>query len=142
MSTNEKKVVATTTIERRSSENSVNTGAPRAARFAEATSVHSPVEPPRIPLPVPTNHYRPQPQVADIGFGYMQPVEMEETDRKYLPPPVPMTPLKSAMKSPGAPPRTPGGAASIMSPTFRQEQMLEKREAKAEKEQANDLVSP
>jgi len=139
MSTNEKKVVATTTIERRSSENSVNTGAPRAARFAEATSVHSPVEPPRIPLPVPTNHYRPQPQVADIGFGYMQPVEMEETDRKYLPPPVPMTPLKSAMKSPGAPPRTPGGAASIMSPTFRQEQMLEKREAKAEKEQANDL---
>lgn len=138
MSTNEKKI-PTVTIERRSSEHSVNTKASRPARFAEATSVHSPVEPPRIPLPVPTNHYKPQPQVADIGFGYMQSVEMEETDRKYLPPPAPMTPLKSAMKSPGAPPRTPGGAASIMSPTFMQEQALEKREVKAEKEQANDM---
>lgn len=140
MSTNEKKVT-TVTIERRSSENSGDVRTPRAARFAEATSVNSPVEPPRVPLPYPTNHYKPQPQVADVGFGYMQPVEMEETDRKYLPPPAPMSPLRSAMKSPGAPPRTPGGAASIMSPTFRQEQMLEKREAMTDKEQAKDLVS-
>lgn len=64
---------------------------------------------------------------------------MEETDRKYLPPPTPKTPLRSALKSPGAPPRTPGGAASIMSPTFREEQQLEKREAMTDVEQAKDL---
>jgi hypothetical protein len=70
----------------------------------------------------------------------MQSVEMEETDRRYLPPPTPKTPLKSALKSPGAPPRTPG-AISIMSPTFREEHQLEKREAMTDKEQAKDLVS-
>ena len=64
---------------------------------------------------------------------------MEETDRKYLPPPTPMSPLKSALKSPGAPPRTVEG---ILSPTFREEQILEKTEQETEKEQAKDLVSP
>lgn len=67
---------------------------------------------------------------------------MEETDRRYLPPPTPRTPggaLKSALKSPGAPPRTPG-AASILSPTFKEEQKLEKVEASTDKEQAKDLV--
>jgi len=139
MATNDKKV-PTITIERRSSKDSLDVRTPRAARFAEATSVYSPVDPPRSPLDYPTNHYSPQPQIADTGFGYMQPVEMEETDRKYLPPPTPKTPLRSAMKSPGAPPRTPGGAMSIMSPTFKQEQQLEKREAMTDKEQAKDLV--
>lgn len=132
MATNNKKVT-TITIERRSSKDSLDVRTPRTARFAEATSVHSPVDPPRSPFDYPTNHYKPQAQVSDVGFGYMQPVEMEETDRKYLPPPTPKTPLRSALKSPGAPPRTPGAAMSIMSPTFREEQMLEKREALTDK---------
>jgi hypothetical protein len=137
MADNDKKLT-TVSIERKNSDDSVKT--PRAARFAEATSVYSPVDAPRSPFEYPTNHYKPQPQVADVGFGYMQSIEMEETDRRYLPPPTPKTPLKSALKSPGAPPRTPGGAASIMSPTFREEQQLEKREAMTEVEQAKDLV--
>jgi hypothetical protein len=74
-----------------------------------------------------------------VGFGYVQSVEMEETDKKYLPPPTPKTPLRSAMKSPGAPPRT--AETMILSPTFREEQILEKREEMTEKEQAKDLVS-
>ncbi|CAO2648818.1 Nn.00g097670.m01.CDS01 [Neocucurbitaria sp. VM-36] len=141
MATNDKKLT-TITIERRSSKDSLEVKTPRTARFAEATSVYSPVDAPRSPFEYPTNHYKPQPQVSDVGFGYMQSVEMEETDRKYLPPPTPKTPgggLKSALKSPGAPPRTPGGAMSILSPTFREEQQLEKREAFTEKEQAKDL---
>ncbi|KAK8186454.1 hypothetical protein BC567DRAFT_240332 [Phyllosticta citribraziliensis] len=115
---------------------------PRAARFAEATAVHSPIEPPEPP----TNHYTPQPQPSDLGFGYLNSrrsghdswsgVEMEETDNKYLPPPTPRSPLKSAMKSPGAPPRN---VDQVLSPTFRQEQILEKLEGNTEQEQARDL---
>jgi hypothetical protein len=140
MATNDKKVT-TVTVERRSSKDSLEVRTPRTARFAEATSVYSPVDPPRSPFEYPTNHYKPQPQITDTGFGFMQqPVEMEETDRRYLPPPTPKTPLKSALKSPGAPPRTPAGAMSIMSPTFREEEQLEKREAMTDKEQAKDFV--
>ncbi|PSN64824.1 hypothetical protein BS50DRAFT_589292 [Corynespora cassiicola Philippines] len=64
---------------------------------------------------------------------------MEETDRRYLPPPTPKTPLKSALKSPGAPPRTPGQETMILSPTFREEQVLEKQEEMTDVEQAKDL---
>ncbi|KAF2405527.1 hypothetical protein EJ06DRAFT_578685 [Trichodelitschia bisporula] len=124
---------------------------PRTARFAEATTVYSPIEPStqqsapatakRDPFAdPPTNHYLPQPQPADVGFGYLKnqhlSVEMEETDRNYLPPPTPRSPLKSALKSPGAPPKNP---STIFSPTFREEQMLEKHEVLTEKEQARDL---
>ena len=142
MATNDKKSVAVTTLEKRNSKDSLAppTKSPRIARFAEATSVYSPIDPPQRPLDYPTNHYKPQAQVSDVGFGYVQPVEveMEETDRKYLPPPTPKTPLRSAMKSPGAPPRT--AETMILSPTFREEQVLEKREASTEKEQQKDLV--
>jgi hypothetical protein len=141
MATNNKKAL-TVTIQRRDTDDSDTTRTPRTARFAEATSVYSPVDAPRSPFEYPTNHYKPQPQVSDVGLSYVTGVEMEETDRKYLPPPTPRTPggaLKSAMKSPGAPPRTPG-MASIMSPTFREEEHLEKREESTEKEQAKDLV--
>ncbi|KAK4997031.1 hypothetical protein LTR66_003488 [Elasticomyces elasticus] len=122
---------------------------PRIARFAEATAVNSPIEPPKAAsLPFadpPTNHYLPQPQPSDIGFGYLQnikhdSVEMDETDTRYLPPPTPRTPLKSplksAMKSPGVAPRNFG---EIMSPTFKEEQVLEKHEEDTEKVQAQDL---
>ncbi|KAF2707146.1 hypothetical protein K504DRAFT_383990 [Pleomassaria siparia CBS 279.74] len=154
MSANNKKL-ANIIVEKRRSRDSLapSLKTPRAARFAEATSVYSPVDarspfadppaPPPAPAPATaTNHYAPQPQVSDIGFGYVQGVEMEETDnKKYLPPPTPMTPsyLKSALKSPGAPPRTPGVETTILSPTFREEQILEKHEESTEKEQAEDL---
>lgn len=87
-----------------------------------------------------------QPQVADVGFGYVNQrasvvtVEVEETDHKYL---APMTPglktpgLKSALKSPGAPPRN---MDTILSPTFQQEEQLEKMEKVNDKEQRRDLV--
>jgi hypothetical protein len=143
MATNDKKSTTVTTLEKRNSRDSLSPDVktPRIARFAEATSVHSPIDPPRSPLSYPTNHYRPQPQVSDVGdvgFGYVQPIEMEETDRKYLPPPTPKTPLRSALKSPGAPPRT--TETMIMSPTFREEQVLEKHEEMTEVEQQKDLV--
>jgi hypothetical protein len=124
---------------------------PRTARFAEATAVYSPIEPSRNPFKdpptPPTNHYMPQPQVADVGFGYVNQrastvtVEMEETDQTYL---APMTPglktpgLKSALKSPGAAPRN---LETILSPTFKEEQVLEKTEKVNDKEQRRDLVS-
>jgi len=146
MATDEKKIpqITVSTRPRRSSTESstLSVKTPRAARFAEATAVNSPIEPKRIDYP--TNHYRPEPQPADVGFGYMtgtHSVEMEETDRRYLPPPTPATPLrsplKSAMKSPGGVPRDFG---NILSPTFKEEQVMEKAEEATDKEQAKDLV--
>ena len=121
---------------------------PRTARFAEATAVYSPIEPSEKSNPFvdpPTNHYVPQAQPSDVGFGYMKEqhvsVEMEETDTRYLPPPTPKTPgggLKSALKSPGAPPKN---VNAILSPTFREEDMLEKAEGDTDKVQEQDLVS-
>ncbi|KAH0541940.1 hypothetical protein FGG08_003660 [Glutinoglossum americanum] len=125
---------------------------PRTPRFAEATAVHSPIEPSqanRSPFADPpgtmTNHYQPQPQPSDVGFGYISEsdpsrhatypgvaVEEEDKNTRYL---TPGTPLKSAMKSPG----TPRNIKSPLSPTFREEQLLEKQEQLTEKEQAKDL---
>jgi len=72
-------------------------------------------------------------QPSDIGFGYIndqsrQPVEVPLT---------PASPLKSAMKVPGTPGRK---IDNPLSPTFREEQILEKHEEMTEKEQARDLV--
>lgn len=122
---------------------------PRTARFAEATAVNSPIEPSKAgrnpfndPSPTPTAHYMAQPQVSDLGFGYVnkhESVEMPDTD--YQPPltarDMPKSPLKSAMKTPGAAPRD---LHAILSPTFKEEEILEKHEAHTEKEQAKDLV--
>lgn len=137
--------------ERSDSLASVSLKSPRTARFAEATAVYSPIEPSQASNPFrdpPTNHYKPQAQVSDVGFGYVGQrasaltVEIEETDEKYLRPMTPKTPgmggLKSALKSPGAPPRN---LEAMLSPTFREEQVLEKQEAITDKEQAKDLVS-
>lgn len=85
-----------------------------------------------------------QPQVSDVGFGYVnkhESVEMPDTD--YQPPltarTIPKSPLKSAMKTPGAPPKD---LNAILSPTFKEEQILEKTEKHTDKEQAKDIVSP
>lgn len=67
---------------------------------------------------------------------------MEDTDNNHLPrgrSDAPLSPpLKSAMKTPGMAPRNFG---NLMSPTFQEEHILEKRELATEKEQAKDLVS-
>ena len=86
-----------------------------------------------------------EPQVSDVGFGYVnkhESVEMPDTEQNDYPasaPKSPMkSPLKSAMKIPGAPPRDIGNA--IFSPTFKEENMLEKQEKHTDKEQARDVV--
>lgn len=93
---------------------------PRTPRFAEATSVHSPVEA-RESLFDDKKTSAP----SDIGFGY---INRESAA-------IPKTPLKSAMKVPGTPARSIGP----MSPTFREEQVLEKAEQATSKEQKRDL---
>jgi hypothetical protein len=82
--------------------------------------------------------------------GKHESVEMEETDNSYLPPQTPRTPgplkspLKSALKSPGAPPRNMDQILSptftIMSPTWMEEDSLEKAEKITTREQKRDLV--
>lgn len=52
-------------------------------------------------------------------------------------PQTPGSPLKSAMRIPGTPGRK---IDNPLSPTFREEQILEKHEDMTDKEQANDLV--
>ncbi|CAI6056072.1 unnamed protein product [Clonostachys chloroleuca] len=100
---------------------------PRTPRFAEATSVHSPVEPTRSPFADPEKaQVVVQAQPADIGFGYINNRESQ----------VPKTPLRSAMKIPGTPGRKFGNP---MSPTFNEAEILEKRELATDKEQARDL---
>lgn len=65
-------------------------------------------------------------------------VEMpDEMDNHYLPPLTPKTPLKSAMKTPGAAPRA---FEAMRSPTFKEEEVLEKHEEDTDKMQAKDLV--
>jgi hypothetical protein len=91
--------------------------------------VHSPVDA-RSPFSDPEKSEIPQAQPGDIGFGYINKRESVQV------PMTPKSPLKSAMKVPG----TPGlRRENPLSPTFREEEILEKREAMTEKEQARDL---
>ncbi len=72
-------------------------------------------------------------QPSDIGFGYIN-----DSSRQHVEVPLtPASPLKSAMKVPGTPGRK---IDNPLSPTFREEQILEKHEEMTEKEQAKDLV--
>ncbi|KKF94073.1 hypothetical protein CFO_g3581 [Ceratocystis platani] len=95
---------------------------PRTPRFVEATAVHSPIDG-KSPFT--------DPKVADVGFGYIQNAPTQTT---YLAPP--MSPLKSALRSPTAPRRFADGP---LSPTFREEQIVEKHEVLTDKEQARDV---
>ncbi|RFU35179.1 hypothetical protein B7463_g1127, partial [Scytalidium lignicola] len=128
---------------RSSSESSIKI--PRTPRFAEATTVHSPIEPSesgRSPFADPpeakTQYHMPQAQPSDIGFGY---ISQNDPSRNSQGVPVeipitPASPLKSAMKVPGTPGRR---MENLLSPTFREEQVLEKHEKMTDKEQAKDL---
>ncbi len=115
---------------------------PRTARFAEATSVHSPVDPAPSPFADPpgrTTHLMPQPQPSDVGFGYLSD-NRPAKHASYAGVEVPLTPgspLKSALKPPG----TPARFANPLSPTFKEEEDLEKQELKTEKRNAADLVA-
>lgn len=75
-------------------------------------------------------------QPADIGFGY---IAGQPTRQSAAVPMTPKTPLKSAIKMPGTPARQ---LTNPLSPTFREEDILEKREQSTEKEQVRDVVSP
>lgn len=85
-----------------------------------------------------TRHLMPQLQPSDVGFGYMADNQASKHS-SYAGVEVPLTPnspLKSALKPPG----TPGRLANPLSPTFQEEQILEKHEEHTEKENAKDLV--
>lgn len=112
---------------------------PRTPRFAEATAVHSPIDGKgRSPFddpPEPSmSAAAPAAKPSDIGFGYIS----DNTATRHVEIQVgPASPgLKSAMKVPG----TPGRALNPLSPTFREEQVLEKQEEITEKQQEKDLV--
>ncbi|KAK3329023.1 hypothetical protein B0H66DRAFT_10703 [Apodospora peruviana] len=102
---------------------------PRTPRFAEATAVHSPIEPRAMPFSEKSHVAQAQP--GDVGFGYIG------NNRESVGMPMtPRSPLKSAMKVPGTPGR---GLTNPLSPTFREEEALEKKEKSTEKDQARDL---
>lgn len=134
-----------TVRERTSSSSSLGLAikTPRAARFAEATSVNSPVGPiTRSPFagpPLQTQYLMPQPQPSDVGFGYMSDNQPSKHS-SYAGVEVPLTPaspLKSALKPPG----TPARFMNPLSPTFKEEEDLEKQELKTDKANAADLVN-
>lgn len=103
---------------------------PRTARFAEATTIHSPIEQPaRSPFADPQNNNS-QGCVGDVGFGYVNDVTQYAQDSRP-----PMSPLRSGLKVPDT-----AKSLNPMSPTFREEYMLGKQEKTAEKENARDLV--
>ncbi|KAI5862089.1 hypothetical protein GGS23DRAFT_605747 [Durotheca rogersii] len=106
---------------------------PRTPRFAEATSVNSPVEPRSMPFGRNERSRVAQAQPGDVGFGY---IAGGSTGESVNVPMTPKTPLKSAMKIPGTPART---FDNPLSPTFREEEILEKREKDTDKEQERDL---
>ena len=106
---------------------------PRTPRFAEATSVHSPVDARQLPFSEKSEVAHAQP--GDVGFGY---IGNGGGNRESVAMPMtPRSPLKSALKVPGTPGR---GLANPLSPTFREEEQLEQREKLTEKEQARDIV--
>ncbi|KAL8419828.1 hypothetical protein RB594_002841 [Gaeumannomyces avenae] len=103
---------------------------PRTPRFAEATSIHSPIEDTGKKPFDDEKAYRAQAQPSDMGFGYINNSEVTAV------PMTPMSPLKSAMRAPGMPARK---IDNPLSPTFREEQILERREASTDVMQAKDL---
>ncbi|KAG6038205.1 hypothetical protein E4U41_004457 [Claviceps citrina] len=102
---------------------------PRTPRFTEATSVHSLADMRNSPFTdseKPDTNHSQQPGV--VGFGYISNAH-ESSNR-------PKSTLKSAIKVPGTPARQ---FTNPLSPTFREEEILEKREAKNDQEQVKDI---
>ncbi|RAO73949.1 uncharacterized protein BHQ10_009961 [Talaromyces amestolkiae] len=109
---------------------------PRTARFAEATTVISPIDPSdggRSPFADPPASVMKEAQhhVSDVGFGY---VADSDPSRYAHQPMTPASPLKSALKTPGT-----ARTLNPFSPTFREEVRLEKEEVKTARENKRDL---
>ncbi|KAG6205988.1 hypothetical protein E4U35_002092 [Claviceps purpurea] len=104
--------------------------ASRTPRFVEATAVHSPVDIKKSPFADPNkldqgNSQKP----SQVGFGYI-------SNAPELSGNGPKSPLKSAMKVPGTPGRS---FANPLSPTFKEEVVLEKEEEKNDQQQVKDI---
>lgn len=112
---------------RSSSESSgASLKSPRTARFAEATSIHSPVEQPqKSPFADPPLTSQ---GVADTGFGFINTPGIQDQAP-------PMSPFRPDLKVPNT-----ARSLNPLSPTFREEYFLEKQEAISKKENARDLV--
>lgn len=111
---------------RSSSESSgASLKSPRTARFAEATSIHSPVEQPKSPFADPPHTSQ---GVADTGFGFINTPGIQDQAP-------PMSPFRPDLKVPNT-----ARSLNPLSPTFREEYFLEKQEAISKKENARDLV--
>ncbi|KAJ5286820.1 hypothetical protein N7478_002506 [Penicillium angulare] len=120
----------TQTKETRSSESSgASLKSPRTARFAEATTIYSPVER-SGPNPF-AGPDKVSQGVADTGFGYVAVNTPARPTDDSMPP---MSPWRADLK-------VPKSAMSLnpLSPTFREEYYLEKGEKHAEKENARDV---
>ncbi|KAI1810994.1 hypothetical protein GGS20DRAFT_565037 [Poronia punctata] len=107
---------------------------PRTPRFAEATTVHSPIEPRENPFSSREDaSHGPQARPADVGFGYINDDTRTQTINMPM---TPRSPLKSAMRAPGTPGRR---LENPLSPTFREEDILESREKDTEMAQKKDV---
>ncbi|KAJ5242467.1 uncharacterized protein N7469_000794 [Penicillium citrinum] len=121
-----------TTKETRSSSESSGASlkSPRTARFAEATTIHSPIEPNKSPFADPQNK-KSDGGVGDLGFGYVSANDPAKHADDSMPP---VSPWRADMKVPNT-----ARSLNPLSPTFREEYMLEKQEKITEKENARDL---
>ncbi|KAJ6073904.1 uncharacterized protein N7446_001681 [Penicillium canescens] len=124
-----------TVRETRSSSDTSNASlkSPRTARFAEATSIHSPIERTeagRSPFADPPKSQAQSGGVGDLGFGYVA----ANNPAQHADDQVPMSPFRPDLKVPQT-----AKSLNPLSPTFREEYMLEKQEKKAEVENARDL---
>jgi len=127
----------------------VSLRSPRTTRFAEATSVISPVEPATSRTARGVNfstfHGAPiitsahvSPTLQPVHDGYAGAGDSKAIRHTSVEMPLtPCEPLRSALRVPG----TPGRFLDPRSPTFREEVALEKEELKAEHQNASDLVS-
>ncbi|KAJ5806229.1 uncharacterized protein N7503_003831 [Penicillium pulvis] len=121
----------TETQETRSSESSgASLKSPRTARFAEATTIYSPVESSSKSPFADTVEQAPL-GVADTGFGYVSNNNPTQHADDSMPP---MSPWRADLKVPKS-----AKTLNPLSPTFREEYFLEKGEATAEKENARDV---
>lgn len=125
-----------TVRETRSSSDTSNASlkSPRTARFAEATSIHSPIERTeagRSPFADPPKSQTQGGGVGDLGFGYVA----ANNPAQHADDQVPLSPFRPDLKVPQT-----AKSLNPLSPTFREEYMLEKQEKKAEVENARDLV--
>ena len=76
----------------------------------------------------------PEPQPSDVGFGYVSETQASKHASMAEVPMTPNSPLKSALKTPGT------GKENPLSPTFKEEEALEKAEEHTDKQNAKDLV--